>query len=72
MISAGINEDEIGDDIRRRRRRRVTDNDDEDQAVDTMSQVETNYVKFPDIHILNYVGNGVTGIVTIIRHRDRL
>ena len=58
MISAGINEDEIGDDIRRRRRRRrrrgETDNDDEDQAVDTMSQVETNYVKFPDIHILNY------------------
>ena len=58
MISAGINEDEIGDDIRRRRGRRRrrggTDNDDEDQAVDTMSQVETNYVKFPDIHILNY------------------
>ena len=52
MISAGINEDEIGDDIRRRRRR--TDNDDEDHGVDTMSQVETNYVKFPDIHILNY------------------
>ncbi len=52
MISAGINEDEIGDDIRRRR----TDNDDEDHGggVDTMSQVETNYVKFPDIHILNY------------------
>ena len=37
-----------------------------------VTQVETNYVKFPDIHILNYVGNGVTGIVTIIRHRDRL
>ena len=59
MISAGINEDEIGDDIRRRRRwrrwRRRTDNDDEDHGgVDTMSQVETNYVKFPDIHILNY------------------
>ena len=35
-------------------------------------KMETNYVKFPDIHILNYVGNGVTGIVTIIRHRDRL
>ena len=58
MISAGINGDEIGDDIRRRRRRRWrrrTDNDDEDHCgVDTMSQVETNYVKFPDIHILNY------------------
>ena len=55
MISAGINEDEIGDDIRRRRWRRRTDNDDEDHGgVDTMSQVETNYVKFPDIHILNY------------------
>ena len=55
MISAGINEDEIGDDIRRRRRRRRSpDNDDEDHGVDTMSQVETNYVKFPDIHILNY------------------
>ena len=56
MISAGINEDEIGDDIKRRRRRwrRRTDNDDEDHGgVDTMSQVETNYVKFPDIHILN-------------------
>ena len=35
-------------------RRRRTDNDDEDHGVDTMSQVETNYVKFPDIHILNY------------------
>ena len=60
MISVGINEDEIGDDNRRRRGRwrrwrRRTDNDDEDHCgVDTMSQVETNYVKFPDIHILNY------------------
>lgn len=51
----------------RERRRRSPDNDDEDHGVDTMSQVETNYVKFPDIHILNYWGNGVTGIVTIIR-----
>ena len=35
MISAGINGDEIGDDIRRRlrRRRRGTDNDDEDHGV---------------------------------------
>ena len=38
----------------RERRRRSPDNDDEDHGVDTMSQVETNYVKFPDIHILNY------------------
>ena len=60
MISAGINEDEIGDDIRRRRRRRVTDNDDEDQVVDTMSQVETNYVKFPDIPYPQLPANGVT------------
>ena len=35
-------------------------------------KMETNYVKFPDIHILNYVGNGVTGIVTIISSREML
>ena len=53
----------------RERRRRSPDNDDEDHGVDTMSQVETNYVKFPDISSIT-VCKGVTGIVTIIRHRD--
>ena len=58
LSSAGINEDEIGDDIE-------SDDDEEDDAVDTMSQgkMETNYVKFPDIHILNY---GLTEWVALL------